>query len=300
MRNVFLPTLLGLLLLSGCAPTTVDSLIEHNDGHRMLGVEVMELVQGNTLQVRAYNEDAHLYFAPSGKIFAKSDLSTDTDTGNWDVSEGGDLCFRMNSWWYGDLRCFSVYETGNDDFRLATENGVLRYRVLMEQGDSQSSFIPEDRSKRSLRKSLRKAEQKQQRKAQQQKRKATLIEESGSSTFSGQDTEATIAFMAQNCPGCNFAGVDLGRAELIGANLAGANFQGANLSMANLRRADLKKANLQQATLVYANLPGADLRGADLRGANLKGANLIKADLTGAKLKGANLSEVLKEGTRGL
>nr|WP_320011843.1 pentapeptide repeat-containing protein [uncultured Desulfobulbus sp.] len=298
MRHVFLPTLLGLLLLSGCAPTTVDSLIEQNDGHRLLGAEVMELVQGNTLQLRAFNEDAHLYFAPSGKIFAGSDHSTDTDKGRWDVSEGGDLCFRMDSWWYGDLRCFSVYATGSKDFRLATDNGMLRYRVLMEQGDSQSRFVPEDTRQRSLLKRPKK--EKVQLDSNQKPRKATLIEESGSSTFAGQDTEATLSFMAQNCPGCNFAGVDLGRAELIGANLAGANLQGANLSMANLRRANLANANLQKATLVYTNLPGADLRGADLRGANLKGANLIKADLTGAKLKGANLSEVLKEGTQGL
>ena len=298
MRHVFLPTLLGLLLLSGCAPTTVDSLIEHYDGHRMLGSEVLELVQGNTLQIRAYNEDAHLYFAPSGKIFAQSELSTDTDTGRWDVSEGGELCVRMNSWWYGDLRCFSLYGTQGTDFRLATDNGVLRYRVVLTQGDSQSSFIPEDTSKKSLRKSLQKAEKKQ--KVSQQPRKATLIEESGSSTFAGQDTEATLAFMAQNCPGCDFAGIDLGRAELIGANLAGANLQGANLGMANLRRANLQGANLQGATLVYTNLPGADLRGADLRGANLTGANLIKADLTRAKLKGTNLKEILKEGAKGL
>ncbi len=296
MRRALVPVTLACFAISGCAPTTVDSLVKEKGAKQMAGVEVMDMVKGNTLQISAFNEDAHLYFDPSGKIFAKSDLVTDKDQGKWDVTEGGDLCFRMEKWWYGDLRCFSVYASEGSMYRLATGNGVLRYKVRIKDGDSNSIFVAEDGSKKSLRRSLRKAQQQEEAAA----RRPALVEESRPGEYAAQDTEATMAYMAKDCPGCNFAGADLGKADLIQAQLAGADLHGANLSMANLRRANLQKANLQKAVMVYANLPGADLRGADLRGANLKGANLIKADLTGAKLEGANLTEVLKEGTRGL
>lgn len=297
MRRALLPALLGCFALSGCAPTTVDSLVKEQGAQQMPGQEVMQLVKGNTLQLHAFNEETHLFFEPSGKIFAKSDLSNDKDKGRWDVSEGGDLCFRMESWWYGDLRCFSVYATDKGKYRLATGNGVLRYSVVQNAGDSKSIADADDSKKQKLRRSLRKAEEQQER---QTARQPALMEESKPSQYAAKDTEATLVAMAQNCPGCNFAGADLGKADLVQAHLAGADLHGANLSMANLRRANLHKANLQKAVMAYANLPGADLRGADLRGANLRGANLIKADLTGAKLEGADLSEVLKEGAQGL
>ena len=296
MRRALVPAMLACLAISGCAPTTVDSLVKEKGAQQMAGFEVMDLVKGNTLQFSAFNEDAHLYFDPSGKIFAKSDLTTEKDKGKWDVTDGGDLCFRMEKWWYGDLRCFSVYTSDGNQYRLATGNGVLRYKVRKKDGDSKSLFVAEAGGKKSLRRSLRKAEQQEEMSA----RRPALIEEDNSRQYAAQDTEATMASMAKDCPGCNFAGADLGKADLIQAQLAGADLHGANLSMANLRRANLQKANLQKAIMVYANLPGADLRGADLRGANLKGANLIKADLTGAKLEGANLTEVLKEGARGI
>jgi len=254
------------------------------------------LVKGNTLKISAFNEDAHLYFDPSGKIFAKSDLITDKDKGKWDVTEGGDLCFRMEKWWYGDLRCFSVYAGDGSLYRLATGNGVLRYKMWVKDGDSKGIFVAEDGSKKSLRRSLRRAQQQEE----MATRQPALVEDSRSGQYASRDTEATMAFMAKDCPGCNLAGADLGKADLIQAQLAGADLHGANLSMANLRRANLQKADLRKAVMVYANLPGADLRGADLRGANLKGANLIKADLTGARLEGANLTEVLKEGAKGI
>ncbi|MDD2463291.1 MAG: pentapeptide repeat-containing protein [Desulfobulbus sp.] len=300
MRRALLPALLAYLALSGCAPTTVNSLVQEKGAQQLAGHEVMQLVKGNTLQLQAFNENAHLYFDPSGKIFAKTGLSTDKDKGKWDVSEGGDLCFRMEKWWYGDLRCYSVYAADTGKYRLATGNGVLRYKAQVEDGDSKSIYIAEDGGNKSLRRSLRKAEKQEASASRKTSQRPLLIEDSAPSQYLAKDTEATVAYMAKDCPGCNFAGADLGKADLIQAHLAGADLHGANLSMANLRRANLQKANLQKAAMAYANLPGADLRGADLRGANLKGANLIKADLTGAKLEGANLTEVLKEGAKGI
>lgn len=296
MRRALLPALLAGLSLFGCAPTTVDSLVKEKGARQISGPEVLQLVKGNTLALRSFNEDAHLFFEPSGKVFAKNATSTDKDKGHWDVTEGGELCFRMDAWWYGDLRCFSVYATEGDKFRLATGNGVLTYTAQQEGGDSKAVFSAAE-EKKSQRRSLLKSEEGQ---TTTKASRPALTENAAPGEHSAKDGQATVEYMAKNCPGCSLAGADLGKADLIEAQLAGADLHGANLSMANLRRANLNKANLQKAVMAYANLPGADLRGADLRGASLKGANLIKADLTGAKLEGADLSEVLKEGVKGL
>lgn len=45
-----------------------------------------------------------------------------------------------------------------------------------------------------------------------------------------KDTGVTVAYMAKDFPGCNLAGADLGKAELIGARLAGADLHEANLN----------------------------------------------------------------------
>ena len=310
MRPFALPVLLCCLMLSGCGPTTVNSLVKNQGARQMTGRDVLGLVKGNTLFLHSFNEDAHLYFDPSGKLFAK-DVSTEKDTGRWDVSENGELCFRMDTWWYGDLRCFQVYHIGDQDkVRLANSSGVLQYSAEQEQGDNKhlASANTSEQKKKSLRRSISKEDSGPgsgriaviETAPAEKKSTPVLIEERPAGEPAAKDTTATVQYIAKDCPGCNLAGADLGKAELIGAKLAGADLHGANLSMANLRRADLQKANLREAVLTYANLPGADLRGADLRGARLKGANLIKADLTGAKLEGADLTEVLKEGAKGL
>lgn len=295
MRHSVLPALLCCFALSGCGPTTVNSLVKEQGAKQMPAREVLELVKGNTLALHAFSEDAQLYFEPSGKIFAQG-VSTDKDKGRWDVSEGGELCFRMDKWWYGDLRCFTVYQSGNKgEVQLAGGSGVLQYSAKQAAGDDRGLYSDSDQKKKSQRRSLLKEDA-----AKETAQKPRLTEERPASEAASKDNAATVEFMAKDCPGCTLAGVDLGRAELVEAKLAGADLHGSNLSMANLRRADLQKANLHNAILTYANLPGADLRGADLRGANLKGANLIKADLTGAKLEGADLTEALREGTKGI
>ena len=298
--------LLACGLLCGCAPTTVSSLVQQQGAQKLSPVEVLALVNGNTLLIEAFGENSSLYFDPSGQLFGKA-LSADTDKGKWDVSEGGEVCFHMNKWWYGDLRCFQVYRSANGDkVHLAGSGGVLRYAAQPQAGDSRQLAAADDPQQKSLRRSLRTAvavAPVPKRVATEPKptaTKPTVIEDARPRIEADRDTSATIEWMAKDCPGCNLAGADLGKAELIAAHLAKADLHGANLSMANLRRADLQGANLREAILTYANLPGADLRGADLRGAKLKGANLIRADLTGAKLEGADLTEVLREGTRGL
>jgi len=303
MEHSALLILTCCLVLCGCGPTTVKTLVKEKGAQQLAATEVLALVKGNTLLLHSFNEDADFYFDPSGQLFAKG-ISTDKDQGKWDVSADGELCFRMEKWWYGDLRCFQVYRVADTNrLHLANSSGVIPYVAEQQTGDSKQLYADSDRQKKSLRRSIRKQQNEGQQDspaAARATRTPSITEEQPKSDHGNNDTGATVEWMAKDCPGCNLAGVDLGKAELIGARLAQADLHGANLSMANLRRADLQGANLRDAILSYTNLPGANLRGADLRGAVLKGANLIRADLTGAKLEGADLTEVLREGTKGL
>jgi hypothetical protein len=300
MKHSILLILACYLALCGCGPTTVNSLVKEKGAQQLPASEVLALVKGNTLFIRSFNDEAHLYFEPSGQLFAQG-ISTDKDKGKWDISETGELCFRMEKWWYGDLRCFQVYGVAETNkVHLASASGVLQYAGEQQAGDGKQLYAGSDRRKKSLRRSIRKQQEEGDPGSPAGKtaaRRPSITEERPKSAADNKDT---IEWMAKDCPGCNLAGADLGKAELIGAKLAKADLHGANLSMANLRRADLQGANLRDAILTYTNLPGADLRGADLRGAMLKGANLIRADLTGAKLEGADLTEVLREGVKGL
>ena len=297
-----------ILLLAGCGPTNINKLERTADATFMEPVDILSLVDGNTLFLQSFEEDSYVFFDHSGKLFAR-DIYNNKDKGKWDVSEEGELCLRMTSWWYGDLRCFQVL-TGGNGIHLANTSGVLQYSAKQYAGDPKNLYHVTKGKKKSYRRSIRNAEQRPQPDENRtetlspapEEESPSVVEESpGYSTpAKTKDLRSTVKWMARDCPGCNLAETNLKKADLVQANLAGANLRGANLRMANLRRANLEGANLEGANLSYANLPGANLRNAHLAGANLKGANLIRADLTGADLKGADLTDALLESVRGL
>jgi len=301
--------LLGALVGSGCGPTTVKQIEEQKNAKLLVAAEVLKLVEGNTLFVHSFQEDSYYYFAPSGALFGL-DIFNNKDKGKWDVSDSGELCMKLQWWWYGDLRCFPVYGDGHK-YYMGSESGVLAFSADLLQGDPKKQY---HETKKAGKKSYRSAVRNQQPAAapvaetaeepaadMSPEKKAA---EGGLRQYvppaSPGELKATVKWMAKDCPGCNLAGSNLKKADLVGAKLQGADLSGADLGMANLRRADLQGANLAGADLSFANLPGADLRGSNLQNANFKGANLIKADLTGAKLEGADFSEALLEGTQGL
>ena len=301
--------LLGVLLAAGCGPVTVKQIEDQKNAKQLSAAEVLKLVEGNTLYFHSFSEDTYYYYAPSGALFGK-DLFSNKDTGKWDVSDSGELCMKLQWWWYGDLRCFPVYGDGQK-YYMGSESGVLVFTADFLQGDVKKQYRE---TKKAGKQSYRRAVQGQQPAAQPA---AAPVEEPAADATSEQraaeeelrqtvspaspgELKATVKWMAKDCPGCNLAGSNLKKADLVGAKLQGADLAGADLSMANLRRADLQGANLSGANLSFANLPGADLRNCNLENANFKGANLIKADLTGAKVEGADFSETLVEGTVGL
>ncbi|MFZ5797479.1 MAG: pentapeptide repeat-containing protein [Desulfobulbaceae bacterium] len=308
-RFLLLVPLLVVPALSGCAPTTVKQIEEERGAKQLSPDEVLKLVEGNTLFFRAYGEDSHFYYAPTGQVFGQ-DVLNNRDKGKWDVSDSGELCMKLDWWWYGDLRCFPVYGDGRK-YYMGSESGVLSFSAELLQGDAKRLYREiKTTGKKSYRASVRGQQsgsaglmEQEAAPVAEETQAAPPLEEEPRQDIppaAPGELKATVKWMARDCPGCNFAGSNLKKADLVGAKLQGADLSGADLSMANLRRADLQGANLSGADLSFANLPGADLRGSNLQGARFKGANLIKANLTGAKLEGADFSEALLEGTQGL
>lgn len=287
-----------LVVTGGCAPSTIQTITQHSDAKKLTASQLVQLVEGNTLFLHSPEEDSYLYFDPSSRVFGK-DIYANKDNGKWDVSEDGHLCFKMQNWWFGDLKCYRVFSREEKStYHLANSADVLEYSAEQLTGDAQNLYTATLKKKRSFRKSARNTEQRESAPPQQavsdnSPHYATPSPNSG-------DSKATVKWIAKDCPGCNFGYADLKKAELVAARLRGADLHHADLQMANLRRADLQDADLHKANLKFANLPGANLKGADLREANLYGANLIRADLTGANLEGAILENALLESVTGL
>jgi len=306
MSRLIVPFLITTVVLTACGPTTVKQLETKYDTQQLSSEEVLKLVESNTILFVAFHEDSYFYFDRSGRVYG-IDIYKNKDIGKWDVMESGELCMRLQHWWYGDLQCYFVYSDG-DQYALTNNSGVISFTAKHYEGDYKNQYYEVKAAKKSYRRSIRN-QQAEGPSGPAQKAAALdnaepdkpLIQEAPSSyTTSDTELKATVKWMAKDCPGCNLARSNLKKADLVGAKLHGANLSGADLSMADLRRADLQNANLENANLAFANMPGANLRDSNLKNANLKGTNLIRADLTGADLEGINLEGALLEGTMGI
>ena len=288
-------------LLVACAPATINQLTEKTNAKQLTAEEILLTSKGNTLFIRGHSMvNIYLYFDDSGHAYGK-DIYNNKDTGRWDVSEKGELCFKMSHWWFGELRCFSVY-LDNSKYYLFNKSNVLVFTAGQLEGDNKSLYYDKKSSKEKflLAQSKEKAAQKTAPQTQAGKELEKSIDPFTSAGPTQEEMKSTVKWMAKDCPNCNLAKTNLSGADLIGAKLQGANLSGANLKNANLRRADLKEANLENADLSYANLPGAKLQDSDLTNAVFKGANLIRANFTGAITEGANFEGALLEGVEGL
>lgn len=297
--------------------------------------QIFDLVSGNTLFLEAIDFNSHLYFHTDGTISARGESMTsdDKDKGGWDINGENQLCLKFKVWFYGDMKCYSVYpKTGNNKYVLFHDNGAIAYTATSSIGDSARLYAPPKSSQKEtyLRESLSTGQSSSSvpaaapQPAVEPTKETVYLRESlaaGQDTASPQEAaisvpssqtdaaspvasdaevEHTVKAMAKNCPGCNLEKSDLRQADLVGANLKGAKLKGADLSRANLRRAILEGANLSGASLLSANLPGANLKNANLTNADFTGANLIQADFTGAKTENMILTNAHLEGVKGL
>ena len=288
-----------LLMLSSCTPITSKQALKQ-DSTQLNATQIFEIVADNSLVMSAYDFSGTVYFDRNGQL-AAVDNEKQRDVGNWDLTDENQLCIKFRVWYYGDIKCYTVYDNQQADrLTFFTTNGAAYYTAKQVEGDPESLIGKLEKASppRSVRQQI-----------------ASEQGESPSSTSAGEpsparnvainpssenDSELTAKRLAGNCPGCNMTGMDLKEASLIKANLEGADLSGADLRYANLRRANLSGANLQNARLNHANLPGANLTDADLRGADLSGANLLLANLTDAEVSGANFTNANLEKTIGL
>ena len=290
-----------LLFFSGCAASTANKAIERG-ATNLSAEEIFTLVNNNTIHLVSSDFDARVFMTNDGKISAKSLLDSE-DNGNWDITGDGTLCIRFSSWYYGDVKCYSVYQDAEqNDYLLFSENGSFAYTAAVTIGNSGNLKITGAKEKTTafIRSSLRNKHATTLPPEEERPAFDDFIQGEKTVTASSEEIQQTVKEMAKDCPACNLENADLRLANLIGANLKGANLRGADLSRANLRRANLEGADLRNATLLSTNLPGANLKEADLSGADFTGSNLIQADLTDAAFDKTTLANTLLEGTKGL
>ncbi len=289
----------AVVVLAGCSSMTLTGA--RQSGSKQLNAgEIFSLVSGNSLKLTAYDFDGTIYFSEQGGM-AGLDNEDQKDTGRWDIKDSDQLCLKFRTWYYGDLRCYSVaLDQDRNLISFFTSNGAAYYSASVSDGDALGlqSQLKSQKPSTFIRSAL--AGEKSDASQPQDSGDSPAVQSGTAERNLAMEPSSTVRQLAQKCTGCNLSGADLKEAVLIKAELERADLSGADLRYANLRRARLAGANLSGAQLNHANLPGADLRGCDLRGADLSGANLLLTDFTGADLTGANLTNAHIENTIGL
>jgi hypothetical protein len=290
-----------VLILSGCGPITSKQALKQ-DNVELEAKQILTAVSGNSLILTAYDFSGTVYFKPDGNLSA-IDNQDQRDVGKWDVNDQNRLCLKFRLWYYGDVKCYSVFNNPQaDKLTFFTDNGAAYYTAMSVAGEpaALAGQLDAQAAPKSVRNQNGSQKDSQAVSSDEQTRSSKQTAAVTIDKSETDDSGLTVKRLAGNCPGCNMAGIDLKEASLIKANLRGANLQEADLRYANLRRADLSGANLSGALLNFANLPGADLSNADLSGADLSGANLLLTNFTGADITGALFTSANLEKTIGL
>jgi len=289
-----------LIIISGCGPVTKKQAV-NRENIQLTGEELVRAVSGKSLILSAYDFSGTVYFQTDGQLSGIDNLDQ-RDIGRWKISEDQELCLKFRLWYYGDVRCYTVFNNPQADrLTFFTNNGAAYYTAMSVKGDPaalasqiETSSATNAETKNGASRNSRATAEGKVSEAPEESVGVIL------STNQESDSNQTVKRLAGNCPGCNMAGINLSETSLIKANLRGTNLEGADLRYANLRRADLSGAILKNARLNHANLPGADLSNADLSGADLSGANLLLTNFTGADVSGALFTNANLEKTIGL
>jgi hypothetical protein len=273
------------LFFSSCAQVSLKNF-EKQGQIPMDTKQLQAQFNGKSVHLESIELDATVHFQENNKLQA-TDYRGNSEKGKWALVDKNLLCIEFETWYYGDENCYKIIED-KGSLLFFTRNGAPSYR-----GTTANKNTASDRLKQAT-----DGENGPNDNAHQASNDASV----NTSTSVPEDNETTkqrFTRLAQNCPDCNFSGVDLSNAQLSRANLAGANLSGADLTDANLRQANLQGANLSNTQLIRANLAGADLSLADLSNSDLRGSNLIRANVTNAVFKDTNLTGAHLESIQG-
>ena len=150
-RNLLAPVVfsLAIVLLTGCGPTTVGQVEKKYNSTQLTPEQVLHLVEGNTLLFVSFNEDSYFYFDRSSRLYG-FDLYKNKDIGKWDVADTGELCMKLQHWWYGDLKCFTLYPAG-EKYAVINSSGVVAFNATHYEGDYKNQYYEPQPEKQSYR-----------------------------------------------------------------------------------------------------------------------------------------------------
>ena len=247
--------LIVLLAASGCAVSRQNQLVSQGQ-EPLSGDTIKDLVAGKNLNLTAIDFNAQVTFSAAGKLTAVDRLNN-TDTGIWFINPANMLCLVFDRWYYGDQKCYNLFDNPvGDSYIFFTANGARYYtaKVLGESTAGQPDPTTAEPPNPSTNLDSSAAGAPSPSPAAPSQTTATPP--------SKEELRRSLHKLARKCPGCDLANADLRQADLSGANLAGTNLANSDLSDANLRQANLKGANLSGANLSRADLSGADCTGA--------------------------------------
>lgn len=247
--------LIVLLATGGCAVSRQSQLVSQGQ-EPLAGDTIKDLVAGKSLNLTAIDFNAQVTFSAAGKLTAVDRLNN-TDTGIWFINPANMLCLVFDRWYYGDQKCYNLFDNPvGDSYIFFTANGARYYtaKVLGESTTDKPGSTTAEPPSPSTNVDSGMVEGPVPPPGASSQTTATPP--------SKEELRRSLHRLARKCPGCDLADADLRQADLSGANLAG-----TNLSHSDLRDANLHQANLKGANLTGANLSGADLSGADCTGA---------------------------------
>jgi len=105
------------LLFAGCAPVTQNQMAAKGSTP-LTAKQIFDVVSGNSLYLESVDFNANIYFQPDGSISARAESLTadDVDKGGWDINGANQLCLKFKVWYYGEMKCYSVYPDAIKEF----------------------------------------------------------------------------------------------------------------------------------------------------------------------------------------
>ena len=293
-KILFLNAALLFLILSGCSSVSMTQLM--GKGKQPLSQsDLAVLIPNAIIHLESIDFNGEVHFLTDGQINGKNRTGT-IEKGKWEINKDNQLCMKFTHWYYGDLRCYLIFQDNDQTYIFFTTNGA---RFFTGRLQSKPSTLNSQENISQPGKIYSPSIAGKTRVSPHISEEQSAID-TKSPKLSEEEIKISLQYLARNCPGCNLSGQNLQNAHLVEANLTGANLVKTDLSGANLHRANLVGANLTDARLIRTNLSEANLSNCNLSGSDLTDSNLVRTNVTDANLEGSRMSGALLQGIKGL